>query len=29
MDSLDPFVTKEFPGGHVIIDIEKGTKKSV
>ncbi len=27
MDSLDPFVTKEFPGGHVIIDIEKGTKK--
>jgi DNA-binding NtrC family response regulator len=28
MDSLDPFVTKEFPGGHVIIDIEKGTKKS-
>ena len=27
MDSLDPFVTKEFPGGHVIIDIEKGIKK--
>jgi DNA-binding NtrC family response regulator len=27
MDSLDPNVTKEFPGGHVIIDIEKGTKK--
>ena len=28
MDSLDPFVTKELPGGHVIIDIDKGTKKS-
>ena len=28
MDSLDPFVTKELPGGHVIIDIGKGTKKS-
>jgi DNA-binding NtrC family response regulator len=28
MDSLDPFVTKEFPGGHVIIDIGKDTKKS-
>jgi DNA-binding NtrC family response regulator len=27
MDSLDPYVTKEFPGGHVIIDIEKGIKK--
>jgi DNA-binding NtrC family response regulator len=24
MDSLDPNMTKEFPGGHVIIDIEKG-----
>jgi DNA-binding NtrC family response regulator len=27
MNSLDPYATKEFPGGHVIIDIQGGSKK--
>jgi hypothetical protein len=27
MDNLDPFETKSFPGGHTIIDIDKGSSE--
>jgi hypothetical protein len=28
MENLHEYVTKSFPGGHTILDIEKGSNKS-